>query len=234
MSETTPPRRSTLGRWLLLLAAVAVVVTFYALGWQRYFTWDELQARKDDLRHWTDANPVTAVVTFAVAYVLMAGLSLPGATVMTLAAGFLFGRWLGTGLVSFTSTTGATLAFLGSRYVFRDFAQARLGRTLDALNRGIDRDGAYYLFTLRLVPLFPFFLINLGMGLTRMRAWTFWWVSQLGMLPGTFLFVNAGTALQEVQSPGDLVSPWLIGSFALLGCVPLLLRLVLRRSRVVS
>jgi uncharacterized membrane protein YdjX (TVP38/TMEM64 family) len=134
-------------------------------------------------------------------------------------------------LVGVAATLGATLAFLSSRYLFRDWVQRRFGPRLDALNRGIEKDGAYYLFTLRLVPLFPFFLINLGMGLTRLPVRTFAWVSFLGMLPGTFLYVNAGTELGKLNSLADVASPGLLAAFALLGIVPLVLRKLLLRAR---
>src|SRR5262249_37441880 len=157
--------------------------------------------------------------------------SLPVATIVSLLGGALFGRWLGTAVVLLAATLGATLAFLSSRYLLRGFVERRFGGRVEALNRGLDREGAYYLFFLRLVPVFPFFLINLGMGLTRFSTWTFFWVSLLGMLPGTFIYVNAGTALATIQSPAGILSPTVLISFALLGLFPLLLRkLVPRRN----
>src|SRR5262249_33433697 len=145
------------------------------------------------------------VIYFAL-YVAVAALSLPFATLLTLAGGVLFGRWLGTLVVSFASTAGATLAFLASRYLLRDFVQRRFGRWLEPINRGVEADGAYYLLTLRLVPAFPFFVVNALMGLTPMRVGTYWWVSQLGMLPATFLYVNAGAELGQIQSARDVLS----------------------------
>jgi pyruvate/2-oxoglutarate dehydrogenase complex dihydrolipoamide dehydrogenase (E3) component/uncharacterized membrane protein YdjX (TVP38/TMEM64 family) len=167
--------------------------------------------------------------------VVVTALSLPGAAVMTVAAGALFGLLQGTLLVSFASTIGATLAFLVSRYLLRDAVQQRFGSRLAAINRGIERDGAFYLFTLRLVPAFPFFLINLLMGLTPIKAWTFYWVSQIGMLAGTLVYVNAGTQIAQLESLSGILSPDLLISFALLGLFPLLAKKVtglIQRRRV--
>jgi uncharacterized membrane protein YdjX (TVP38/TMEM64 family) len=169
-----------------------------------------------------------SLLLFFLVYAAVTGLSLPVAAPLSLAAGALFGRWLGTAVVSAASTLGATAAFFSSRYVLRDFVRRRLGPRLEALDRGLDEDGAFYLLTLRLVPLVPFFLVNLGMGLTRVRLRTFVWVSWLGMLPGTFLYVNAGTELARVASPADALSPEVLLSLAALGVVPLALRLLLK------
>src|SRR5262249_50072969 len=153
-----------------------------------------------------DEHLLLAVLIFFLVYVAMTALSLPAAAVLTVLAGALFGRWLGTGVVSLASTLGATLAFLSSRYLFRDWVQRRYPDRLRPINEGVAKDGAFSLFTLRLVPVVPFFLINLGMGLTPMRVTTFALVSWLGMLLGTFLYVNAGTALASIDSPKDILS----------------------------
>jgi len=155
-------------------------------------------------------------------------LSIPGAAVMTLAAGAIFGVWHGLVLVSFASTLGATLAFLVARFLLRAPLRKRYGQRLKALDAGIERDGAFYLFTLRLVPIFPFFMINLLAGLTPLKTWTFFWVSQVGMLPGTFVYVYAGTQLARIESPGDVLSPGLITAFALIGLMPLITRWLAR------
>src|SRR5262249_40037385 len=160
---------------------------------------------------------------FFVVYVTGTGLSLPVAVWLSLLAGYLFGRWLGTSVVILAATCGATLAFLSSRYLFRDAVQRRFGTRLRVINEGVMRDGAFYLFALRLVPVVPFFLINLGMGLTTMRVWTFAWVSLVGMLPGTFTYVNAGGALRDLQKPSDILSGNVVLALALLGLLPLLL-----------
>jgi uncharacterized membrane protein YdjX (TVP38/TMEM64 family) len=164
-------------------------------------------------------------------YVLMAALSLPGATVMGLAGGAVFGFWVGTAAVSFASTIGATLAFLMSRYLLRDAVQSRFGDRLAAVNEGVAREGAWYLFTLRLIPVFPFFVINLVMGLTPMPARTFYWVSQLGMLGGTMVYVNAGRELGRLESLSGILSPSMLLAFALLGLFPLAVKRVVARVR---
>jgi uncharacterized membrane protein YdjX (TVP38/TMEM64 family) len=150
---------------------------------------------------------------------------------MTLVGGFLFDRWLGTVVVSFASTAGATLNFLITRYLLRDFVQQRWGKWLEPIDRGVEADGAFYLLTLRLVPAFPFFVVNALMGLTPMRLGTYWWVSQLGMLPATFLYVNAGTELGRITTPEGILSPTVLISLALLGVVPLALRKLLQWRR---
>jgi len=204
------------------------VVGFYAFGLQRYFAWDSVRARLDGWQASVrDDLPGAALAFFAI-YVAATSLSLPVAAILTAVGGALFGRWLGTGIVSLAATVGSTVAFLSSRYLLRDIVQRRFGDRLGPVNRGVEKDGAYYLFTLRLVPVVPFFLINLGMGLTRLRVVTFAATSWLGMLPGSFLFVNAGTELANVDSPAGLVSWQVLGSLALLGVVPLLIRRLFR------
>jgi len=191
-------------------------------------TWDYLKDNIDSVKGWVGEHLVLALLLFFLTYLAVTALSLPVALPLSVIAGALFDRWFGTGVVLLGAACGATLAMLSSRYLFRDFIQRRFGERLKALNEGVERDGPFYLFTLRLVPLFPFFFLNLGMGLTRMRVWTFFWVSLVGMLPGTFLYVNAGTELSRINSPSDVLSLPLIVSFALLGVVPLLLRLLVR------
>jgi uncharacterized membrane protein YdjX (TVP38/TMEM64 family) len=159
-----------------------------------------------------------------VIYILVTSLSLPGATVMTLAGGALFGLWVGTVVVSFASTIGATLASFVSRFLLRDWVQATFGDRLKTINEGVEKEGKFYLFTLRLIPAFPFFVINLVMGLTKMPLRTYYWVSQLGMLPATIVYVNAGKELARIQSLSVLLSPRLIFSFVLLGLFPFIVR----------
>ena len=209
-------------KWLLLGALVLLVAAFFGLGWQRYFSLAYIQGAHESLRALHDTKPALLLGGFFALYVAMAALSLPGAAVLTLLAGALFGLWVGTLLVSFASSIGATLAFLVSRYLLRDAVASRLGKRLAEIDKGMQRDGAFYLFTLRLVPLFPFFIINLLLGLTAMRAWRFYWVSQLGMLAGTVVYVNAGTQLGRLQSLSGILSPGLIASFVLLGIFPLI------------
>jgi uncharacterized membrane protein YdjX (TVP38/TMEM64 family) len=203
---------------------VLAVVGFYALGLHRYFSWDYIKSHVDAWQAQAQQHLPLVLTMYFLVYVAVTALSLPAAALLTLVAGALFGRWLGTAVVSLASTLGATLAFLSSRYLLRDWVQRRYGERLGPINRGVEQDGAYYLFTLRLVPLVPFFLINLGMGLTPMRVRTFALVSWLGMLLGTFLYVNAGTALATLEEPGDILAPKVLVSLALLGVVPLVIR----------
>jgi len=233
-------RRKSLHSWpryVLILLVIAVVVGFYFTELREYFRWESLQANVDTWRTQVAQNLVTTVAVFFLVYAIITTLSLPAAAAMTLLAGALFGRLLGTVVVSAASTLGATLAFLGSRYLFRDWVQARYGDRLRGINEGIERDGAYYLFMLRLVPLVPFFLINLGMGLTPIGVRAYTLTSWLGMLGGTFLYVNAGTAIATIKSPGDVLSSTVLVSLAALGIVPLLIRKLVQwrpRSRRMS
>jgi pyruvate/2-oxoglutarate dehydrogenase complex dihydrolipoamide dehydrogenase (E3) component/uncharacterized membrane protein YdjX (TVP38/TMEM64 family) len=215
-------KRGNQGRILLLLLIVLAVAAFFVFDLGHYLTLASLKARQAELAAFVAANPLAATAIFFLLYVAVTALSLPGAAIMTLAAGAIFGLWEGTLIVSFASTIGAGLAFLSSRYLLRDWVKARFGGRVEAIDRGIAKDGAFYLLTLRLIPAFPFFLINLAMGLTAMRLVTFALVSQIGMLPGTIVYVNAGTQLAAIESLGGILSPALLGSFVLLGLFPLL------------
>lgn len=209
-------------RWIVLVAVALAVASFYALDLGRYLSLDFLKSQRDALEALRTARPFFAgAVAFAV-YVALAALSLPGAAVMTLAMGAIFGLVWGTLIVSFASTLGATLAFLASRLLLRDWVHAKFGTRLAAVDTGVRKDGGFYLFTLRLVPVFPFFLINLAMGVTPISTWRFYWVSQLGMLAGTLVYVNAGTQLAQVDSLSGIASPALLASFAAIGVLPLL------------
>ncbi|WP_211252219.1 FAD-dependent oxidoreductase [Marinobacterium jannaschii] len=212
---------------ILLLVIGLLVAAFFAFDLQQLLTLEGLKNGLSQFEQWRDSEPLLVGGGFFALYVAVTALSLPGAAVMTLAAGALFGLWWGLLIVSFASSLGALLAFLVSRYLLRDTVQARFGSRLQAINDGVARDGAFYLFTLRLVPVFPFFLINLLMGLTPIRAVTYYWVSQLGMLAGTLVFVNAGTQLAQLESLSGILSPALLISFALLGLFPLLAKGVL-------
>jgi uncharacterized membrane protein YdjX (TVP38/TMEM64 family) len=223
-----PSPRRNLGRWILLAVVAAAVAVFFALGGHETLSWEAVRERQDELRSWSVRQPVATAGVFLLAYVVVAALALPGAVVLSVLGGFLFGRWGGTLLVSFASTLGAILAFLASRYLFRDAVHRRLGPQLEAFDRGVERDGAFYLATLRLLPVVPFFLVNVGMGLTRMRLVTYWWVSQVAMLPATFVFANAGAEWEKVRSPADVLSPTVLVSLGLLAALPLLLRWAVR------
>ncbi|SHO59117.1 FAD-dependent oxidoreductase [Vibrio quintilis] len=212
---------------LLLVVIAALVAGFFYFDLNQLLTLEGMKSGLSDFESLRAARPVLVGGTFLLIYVLVTALSLPGAAVMTLAAGALFGLVWGTVIVSFASTIGATLAFLVSRYLLHDVVQRRFGVRLKPMNEGIKKDGAFYLFTLRLVPVFPFFLINLLMGLTPIRAVTFYWVSQVGMFAGTIVYVNAGTQLAQLDSLSGILSPALLLSFALLGIFPLLAKKVL-------
>jgi len=209
-------------RLILIGVIAAAIVAFFALDLGRFLTLDALKSSQASFAAWYDAAPLVVIGAYFLVYVAVTALSLPGAAVMTLAGGALFGLGIGTLVVSFASSLGATLAFLVSRFLLRDWVQRRFGDRFAAVNAGMAKDGAFYLFTLRLVPLFPFFVINLVMGLTPIKVRTFYWVSQVGMLAGTLVYVNAGTQLARLDSLAGILSPALIGSFALLGVFPLL------------
>ncbi|MEQ8771769.1 MAG: FAD-dependent oxidoreductase [Erythrobacter sp.] len=198
----------------------ALVIAYFAFDLGDYLTLEGIKRVAGRVDAFYADNPALVIGGFFLVYVAVTAASLPGAAVMTLAAGALFGLVLGSLVASFASTLGATLAFLASRYVLRDWVEARFGRRLKGVNEGLERDGAFYLFTIRMIPLFPFFVVNLVMGLTRIRTWTFAWVSQVGMLLGTIAYVNAGTQLARIESASGLLSPGLIASFVVLGFVP--------------
>ena len=221
------------------LALVALVIllawAFFAWGGPQWLTLEGLKTGLDQFAAWKNASPVLLGLVFGAAYVLVTALSLPGAVIMTLAAGAIFGLFWGTVIASFASTLGATLAFWSTRYLLRDWVQARFGDRLKPINEGMARDGAFYLFTLRLVPVFPFFVINLLMGLVPIRSLTFYGVSQVGMLAGTLVYVNAGTQLAQINSLAGIVSPGVMLSFVLLGVFPLVAKAALgwlQRRRV--
>ncbi len=220
------PRWSS--RWIVLIVIALVAVVLWRSGLLAELNLEGLKARQDSLQAWTSANPWLAAGAFFALYVLVTGVSLPGAVILTLAGGAIFGVVEGTILISFASSIGATLAFWASRFVLRDGLRRKYGERLRAFDAGIERDGAYYLFTLRLVPVVPFFLVNLLAGLTALKTRRFYLVSQAGMLPGTIVYVYAGTQLARIATPGDVLSPGLIVAFALLGLLPLIMRLFTR------
>ncbi|MBW2658054.1 MAG: FAD-dependent oxidoreductase [Deltaproteobacteria bacterium] len=207
---------------LLILILAAVAVSFFAFDVDQILTLENIKSNQAAFEQLKTNSPFLVSLMFFILYVVVTALSLPGAVLMTLAGGALFGLIWGLVLVSFASTIGATLAFLVSRYLFKESVQSRFGDRLAAINEGVKSEGAFYLFTLRLVPIFPFFLINILMGLTPIKTFTYCWVSQLGMLAGTVIYVNAGTQLGSIDTPGDIVSLPLLLSFALLGLFPLI------------
>ncbi|SDZ91868.1 TVP38/TMEM64 family protein [Microbulbifer marinus] len=212
---------------VLVAILVALGVAFYVFDLHQWLTLENLKAGHTQFEQWRQGSPILVGLLFTLFYILVTGLSLPGAAIMSLAAGAIFGLFWGTVIVSFASSIGATMAFLVARYLLQDWVHRRFGKRLAAVHAGIEREGAFYLFALRLVPVFPFFVINILMGLTRIKTWTFYWVSQVGMLAATIVYVNAGTQLGRVESLGDILSPQLLLSFALLGIFPLLAKFIL-------
>jgi len=208
---------------LALIVVIAIAIAaFFTFDLGRFFTLEFFKSQQAAIDGYFTANPFQTAAVFFVIYVAVTGLSLPGAALMTLVAGAIFGLLWGTVIVSFASSLGATLAFLASRFLFHDAIQSRFGDSLKAINAGVEKDGAFYLFTLRLVPAFPFFVINLVMGLTPIRTRAFYWVSQAGMLAGTIVYVNAGTQIAKIESLRGILSPELVISFTLLGIFPLI------------
>jgi uncharacterized membrane protein YdjX (TVP38/TMEM64 family) len=205
---------------ILVLVLLGAIVAYFVFDLGQILSLDTFKASQADIVAAKDANPVLYIAGFFILYVAVTGLSIPGAAIMTLVAGALFGVVIGTVIVSFASTMGATLAFLSARFVLREWVQGKFGERLRAIDDGLEKDGAFYLFTLRLIPVFPFFVINLLMGLTRIKTRTFFWVSQLGMLPATIVFVNAGTQISRIESTSGLLSPTLIASFVALALFP--------------
>ena len=203
------------------LIALLVFIFFY-FGLHEYANLETLKAQQTTITEFNNTDPLAAALIYFTIYIIISGLSLPGAAIMTLAGGAVFGLLKGTLLVSFASTIGATLAFLISRYLFREPLQLRFAERLHIINQGIEKDGAFYLFTLRLVPAFPFFIVNIVMGLTPIKTLTFFLVSQLGMLAGTIVYIFAGTQLAQINSLKDIFSAELILSFTLLGLFPLI------------
>lgn len=233
VSEPLPvtSRRYFWWRFGLTLVLVAVVVVFYGLGWQRYFSWEQLRTRVAAIEQDVNQNRVQAALVFVVVYVTVTALSLPVSTWLSLLAGALFGRWLGTGIVSVSATIGATCAFLSSRFLFRDLVESRFRTRLIGLQSGLAQDGAFYVLFLRLVPLFPFFLVNLGLGVTRIPVRTYMALSWIGMLPANFLFVNAGAEIGRLEQPQDVLTWRIMLSLSALGIFPLVARWVYRAWR---
>ncbi|MGB5455415.1 MAG: FAD-dependent oxidoreductase [Gammaproteobacteria bacterium] len=207
---------------LLVLVIVLMIGSYFMFDLGGYFSLDFFKSQQEKIDQYYAARPLQAALIFFCIYVAVTGLSLPGAAIMTLVAGAIFGLLWGTIIVSFASTLGATLAFLVSRFLLRDYLQGKFARNLKSINAGIEKDGVFYLFTLRLIPLFPFFVINLVMGLTPISTLKYFLVSQIGMLPGTLVYVNAGTQIAKIESLSGILSPPLLISFALLGLFPLI------------
>ena len=228
------PKRSAKLQKLLVLAAVIAVIGFTYVVYGDELSLESLSEKEEFFRQYQQEHPVLVHAVALLVYVVVTGLSLPGAAALTLLMGWLFGFWDALILVSFASTAGATISFLLSRYLLHEWIQNRFAKQLAGFNKALEREGAFYLFTIRLIPAVPFFLINVVMGLTRMRVWTFWWVSQVGMLAGTGVFVYAGAQLPGLQQlaengVGSVLSPQLIVAFVLLGIFPIAVKKIMAR-----
>ncbi len=208
-------------------AIILLIVLFKIFGLEQYLTLSYLKEQQAHFAQLYAENTVTVIGVYMLIYITVTALSIPGALAMTLAGGAMFGLVTGTIVVSFASTIGATCACIVARYLLRDWVQKKFGDKLVKINEGMEKEGGFYLFSLRLVPIFPFFVINLGMGLTPIRIITYFWVSQLGMLPATIVFVNAGKELAKLDSLKGILSPGLLISFALLGLLPIITKKLL-------
>ncbi len=220
-------RNNWIGKVAVVGTALLGIVAFQYFNLGQYLSLDYLKASQATFNQLYQSHQILVIAAFMGVYIAVTALSLPGAAVLTLASGAMFGLLVGTVVVSFASTIGATLACIVSRYLLRDWVQGKFGDKLATINDGVEREGAFYLFTLRLVPIFPFFVINLLMGLTRMRLPTFFWVSQVGMLAGTIVYVNAGKELAKIDSLAGILSPGLLISFAVLGLFPITVKKLL-------
>ena len=218
-----------MSRKLILGLVLVAVVVILGIEFSQYLTLENAKAQQANLSHYIEQNLLYSALIYFVAYVVITAFSIPGAAVVTLLGAALFGFWFSLALVSFASTIGATLAFLSSRYLLRNWVQQRFSDKLNAINTGVKKDGSFYLFTLRLIPVFPFFLINLLMGLTPISTARYYLVSQLGMLPGTAVYLNAGTQLAEIKTLAGIVSPTVLVSFALLGVFPFIAKWLLSK-----
>ena len=216
-------------RWAVLAVLAALIAAFFVFDLGRFLSLEQLKASKAAIDTYREAHPLQAFAAYFGVYLAASALSVPGAVILTLGAGAVFGLLWGVVLVSFASSIGATLAFLTSRFLLRDAIQSRYGDRLRAINEGVRREGAFYLFTLRLIPAFPYFLVNLLMGLTPIPVRTFYWVSQVGMLAATIVYVYAGTELGKIESLKGILSPTLFGSLVLIGLFPLIAKKVVEK-----
>jgi uncharacterized membrane protein YdjX (TVP38/TMEM64 family) len=223
--------KKAIQRIAVVVGVIALIAVFRMFELERYFSLTYLKASQEAFATLYAQHRVMVIGTYMIIYILVTGLSLPGATVLTLAGGAFLGLLVGTVVVSFASTIGATLACFVSRFLLRDWVQNKFGDKLETINRGIQDEGAFYLFTLRLIPVFPFFVINLLMGLTKMRLITYYWVSQVGMLAGTIVYVNAGKELAKIDSLSGILSPGLLISFAILGLFPITVKKLMKWYR---
>ena len=235
MNRNDDKKKKLFQKILIGVVLLSAVVAFKVFDPGQYLTLAYIKTSQEKFALLYAEHPLMVVLGYGAIYILATSLSLPGAAVLTLAGGALLGLWTGVITVSFASSIGATLACIVSRFILRDWVQSKFGDRLKPVNDGIEKEGAFYLFTLRLIPIFPFWLINLLMGLTKMPLRRFYWVSQVGMLPATIVYVNAGKELAKIESLSGILSPGLIISFAALGIFPLAAKKILslyRRKRL--
>jgi uncharacterized membrane protein YdjX (TVP38/TMEM64 family) len=224
-------KRNLVKKGLLVALLIGLGAAFWALHLSQYFTLTYLKGSAEGFRALYAEHKALVILVYFLVYVATTSLSLPGAAVLTIAGGAFFGLIVGTLVVSFASATGATVACFVSRFVLRDWVQGKFGDKIVKINEGIEREGAFYLFTLRLIPVFPFWMINLVMGLTKIPLRRFYWVSQLGMLPGTVVYVNAGKELAKIDSLRGILSPGLLISFVLIGIFPIAVKKIVALYR---
>ena len=210
-----------------MVLGIGVVFGIIYLNFWHYLTLEKLNQHRDFLEQYYQNNTFLMIFLFFIFYVVATSISIPGALIFTVTAGFIFGRINGTLIVSFASTLGATISFVLARFILGDLLQEKYGQQLKTINLGVEKDGFFYLLSLRLIPLFPFFMVNLLMGMTKIKTWKYALISQIGMLPGTFVYVNAGTALSNINKLKDIFSIQLFGSFVLLGLFPLIVKFVM-------
>ncbi len=220
-------KKEHINKIIIVAVIIGLIAAFKIFNLGDYLSLSYIKESQEKFQALYSENSIAVIAVYMAIYILVTSLSLPGAAIMTLAAGALFGLLIGTIVVSFASTIGATLACFAARFILRDWVQGKVGEKLKTINEGVEKEGAFYLFTLRLIPIFPFWLINLVMGLTRMPLKTFYWVSQVGMLAGTIVYVNAGKELGKIDSLSGILSPTLILSFVLLGLFPIITKKLL-------
>jgi uncharacterized membrane protein YdjX (TVP38/TMEM64 family) len=228
-------KKEHINKIIIIIVVIGLIAAFKIFDLGDYFSLSYIKESQEKFQVLYSENSAVVIAGYMLVYIISTSLSLPGAAVLTLGAGALFGLVVGTVVVSFASTIGATLACLVSRFILRDWIQNKFGDKLKTVNEGVEKEGAFYLFTVRLIPIFPFWLINMVMGLTKMPLKTFYWVSQAGMLAGTIVYVNAGKELAKIDSLAGILSPGLIFSFVLLGLFPLITKKLLelyKRRRV--
>jgi uncharacterized membrane protein YdjX (TVP38/TMEM64 family) len=234
LDKNSPRKKIPFGKIILVLVVLSAISAFFVFDLSAYFNFDYIKSQQSAFTNYYQENPFTTIALFFLIYVVSTALSFPGASILTLLGGALFGLVWGTVIVSFASTIGATLAFLASRTLLKDFVQEKFSTWLEPINEGIKKEGAFYLFTLRLVPLFPFFAVNLLMGLTPISVFTYFWVSQVGMFLGTIVYVNAGSQLAQLDSLQGILSLELLFAFVLLGVFPWLTKQVLKKIQALQ